>query len=197
MSRLRIVAVSGSTGRTSRTTTLTRALIGAVREHIAAEVELIELSSLGAELGATQRRDEAPRAVARAIEQIESADILIAATPVYRGSYSGLFKHLFDLIEQDSLVDVPVILAAAAGGQKHCLVIEHELRPLFAFFQAFVVPTGVYAVDSDFDGNDLVDPVVRSRVALAAHQAARIARRRSSPLREPVDAEQSAFGLGG
>ncbi len=194
MSRVRIAAVSGSPQRASRTTALTRALASAVREHIAAEVELIELAILGRELGATQSRDTAPPEVARALSTIETADLLIAATPVYRGSYSGLFKHLFDLVGQDSLVDVPVILAATGGGQKHCLVIEHQLRPLFAFFQAFAVPTGVYAADSDFDGFELTAPLVQSRVAAAAKQAARLAQPRSSLREAALVSALTGFG---
>jgi FMN reductase len=171
--------VSGSTEHVSRTTTLTRHLIGAVREHLAARVELVELATWAPELGATQIRHEAPPRIERALSLIETADLLIAATPVHRGSYAGFFKHLFDLIAQDSLAEVPVIVAAAGGSSKHSLVIDQHLRQLFAFFQAFTVPTGVYATEDDFEGTALKSPGVRSRAAIAAHQAARIVRRRS------------------
>ncbi|MFQ2466534.1 NAD(P)H-dependent oxidoreductase [Aeromonas caviae] len=58
----------------------------------------------------------------------------MVATPVFRGSYTGLFKRFFDLIGQDTLTDKPVLLAATGGSQRHALVIDHQIRPLFSFF---------------------------------------------------------------
>ncbi|OYU96670.1 MAG: FMN reductase, partial [Burkholderiales bacterium PBB5] len=83
---------------------------------------------------------------------IESADLVIAATPVYKGSYTGLFKHLFDLVDPNALVGRPVLLAANGGSERHALVVDHQLRPLFAFFRALTVPSAVYAAEADFDG---------------------------------------------
>ena len=76
--------------------------------------------------------------------------LLIVGTPVYRASFTGLFKHFFDFVEQTALVDVPVLLAAQGGSERHALVLEHQLRPLFSFFQAQTLPIGVYATDKDF-----------------------------------------------
>jgi MsuE subfamily FMN reductase len=64
---------------------------------------------------------------------VEAADALIVGTPVYRASFTGLFKHFFDFVEQTALVDVPVLLAASGGSDRHALVLEHQLRPLFSF----------------------------------------------------------------
>ena len=92
--------------------------------------------------------------------------MLIAATPIYRGSYSGLFKHFFDLVEQYALADKPVLLLAT-GGEKHALALDHALRPLFASFQAHTLPTGVFASSGDFDGTTLLNPRVYSRIEVA------------------------------
>lgn len=51
---------------------------------------------------------------------------------MYRGSYTGLFKHFFDFIHQDALIDKPILLAATGGSERHALVIDHQLRPLRA-----------------------------------------------------------------
>ena len=72
------------------------------------------------------------------------------ASPVYRASFTGLFKHLFDFVGQYALFDKPGLLAATGGTDRHALIIEHQFRPLFAFFQALTLPIGVYAKDSDF-----------------------------------------------
>ena len=63
------------------------------------------------------------------MRQIESADALIVATPVYRGSYTGLFKHLFDLVDHEALIGTPVLLAATGGSDRHSLVIDHQFGP--------------------------------------------------------------------
>lgn len=73
----------------------------------------------------------------------------------------GLFKHLFDLIEPAALAGKPVLLTATGGGEKHALVIEHQLRPLFAFFEAATLPTGIYASGADFtDGQPTALPLL-------------------------------------
>ncbi|MDL5351627.1 NAD(P)H-dependent oxidoreductase [Microbacterium sp. zg-YB36] len=84
-------------------------------------------------------------------------------TTVYRASFTGLFKHLFDFVEQYALVGTPV-LVAATGGDRHALMLEHQLRPLFGFFQALTLPVGVYASAADFDGYVLRSPAVHARI---------------------------------
>jgi FMN reductase len=78
------------------------------------------------------------------------ADALIVVTPTFQASYSGLFKSFIDLVEAGSLRGMPVLLAATGGTERHSLVIEHALRPLFSYLGALTVPTGVYAATSDF-----------------------------------------------
>ena len=101
----------------------------------------------------------------------EQADILVVATPVYRGSYTGLFKHFFDFIHQDALIDKPILLAATGGSERHALVIDHQLRPLFSFFQARTLPLGVYATDKDFVDYRLQDEALIERATLAVRRA--------------------------
>ena len=103
---------------------------------------------------------------------VEAADALIVGTPVYRASFTGLFKHFFDFVEQTALVDVPVLLAASGGSDRHALVLEHQLRPLFSFFQAQTLPIGVYATDRDFTPEYTVkSEQLSDRVTLAVARA--------------------------
>ena len=94
------------------------------------------------------------------------------ASPVYKGSYAGLFKHLFDLLEPRSLVGKPVLLGAVGGGPRHALVIEHQLRPLLGFFEAQTLATGVYAAESDFEDGILTAPAAIERLDRAIGQFA-------------------------
>jgi len=112
-----------------------------------------------------------PDAVEQQLAAVEQADILIVSTPVYRGSYTGLFKHFFDFVDQNALIDPPVLLAATGGSERHALMIDHQLRPLFSFFQARTLPLGVYATDKDFLDYRLHDEALIQRSQLAVQRA--------------------------
>ena len=168
---LRVVGVSGSLHEPSRTTALVGSILAEVAGRVSADVELIEVAALGPGFaGALRRADVAPE-VESALQAIETADLLVAASPVYRASFTGLFKHLFDFVGQYELVGTPVLLAATGGGERHALIIEHQLRPLFGFFQALTLPIGVYASDDDFAEHELVSPDVVRRVSQAVDRS--------------------------
>jgi FMN reductase len=164
---LKVVGVSGSLHTPSKTSALVSAIIDAVGRHARIESRLIELADIGPSLAGALRRDDVAPEVADALHAIESADLLVAASPVYRASFTGLFKHLFDFVDQYALVGQPVLLAATGGGERHALIIEHQLRPLFGFFQAITLPLGVYASASDFDGYELRSDSALQRIEQA------------------------------
>lgn len=169
--RLRIVAVSGSLHRPSSTTALVTALADAVARRIDADIRVVELAEIGPLLAGALARDDLTAEAGLAIEAIEDADLLVVGSPVYRASFTGLFKHLFDFVDQRALVDTPVLLAATGGSHRHALTIEHQLRPLFAFFQALTLPVGVYAASDDFESGSLRNQEVLDRVESAADRA--------------------------
>ena len=78
------------------------------------------------------------------IDKIIDADALLIGTPMYRGSYTGMLKNVFDIVPNDALIGKPVGLIATGGSDHHYLALEQELRPLLIFFYAFVVPGTVY-----------------------------------------------------
>ena len=161
---LRIVGVSGSLREPSKTTALVRELIDEVAARERVETRLIEVATLGPLFAGALRRDDLEPEVEDALRAIETADLLIVASPVYRASFTGLFKHLFDFVGQYALVGTPVLLAATGGGERHALILEHQLRPLFGFFQALTLPVGVYASDTDFDGFELTSEDLKRRI---------------------------------
>ena len=162
---LRVVGISGSLQAPSRTTALVRAIVDEVGRRVPADPTVIELATLGPRLAGALRRDDVSPEVEAALELIESADLIVAASPVYRGSFTGLFKHLFDFVGQYALVGRPVLVAATGGGERHALMLEHQLRPLFGFFQALTLPVGVYASDSDFVDHEVASPEVVARIS--------------------------------
>ncbi len=173
-SALKVVALVGSptSSATSRTLLLVRHLLEELRERVNISVELVELAPIARSLGQALQRSEVEPQVERALATIESAQLLVAAAPVYRGSYPGLFKHLIDFIGLDALVDTPVLLAATGGSERHALVIDHQLRPLFSFLQAHTLPIGVYATPADFDGDRINSAALQARIQLAVERAA-------------------------
>lgn len=105
-----------------------------------------------------------------AVKDVTGADALVVVTPVFQGSYGGLFKSFVDLVEAGTIRGVPVLLAATGGTERHSLVIEHALRPLFSYLGALTVPTGVYAATSDFGGEGA--PRLAERIDRAAGELA-------------------------
>lgn len=171
MSRpLRLVAVSGGMQRPSRSTALSEHLLDLIAARIPCEQQLVELGQMAPQLAGALWRSQLPAHVERELAVVEQADVLVVATPVYRGSYTGLFKHFFDFIDQDALIDKPILLAATGGSERHALVIEHQLRPLFSFFQARTLPLGVYATDKDFVDHHVHDEALRQRARLAVQR---------------------------
>lgn len=168
---INVVAISGGLQRPSRTLALTDAIVSALGAALPIETRLIELGEIGGRLAGALTRAQVPADLDAQIRAIETADALVVASPVYRASYTGLFKHLFDLVHHEALIDVPVLLAATGGSERHALVIDHQLRPLFSFFQARTLPIGVYASESDFDQYQITNPALRARIALAVDRA--------------------------
>jgi FMN reductase len=169
--KLKVVAVSGGLQRPSRTLVLVESLVAALSESLPLDIHLIELGQLAPGLARALYRSQLPADVESHIVAIENADALVVASPVFRASFTGLFKHLFDLVHQEALVDIPVLLAATGGSERHALVIEHQLRPLFSFFQARTLPIGVYASERDFAGYEITSASLHNRIALAAERA--------------------------
>lgn len=180
---LRIVGFAGSLNRPSKT----RAVVDLVTAKAAASLGAVaathDLTDLQPGLGAAETLEDLsglPRAI---VASILSADVLVVGSPVYKGSYTGLFKHLFDLIDPAALAGKPVLLTATGGGGKHALVIEHQLRPLFGFFEAAVLPTGIYASAADFAGETPVAVPLLDRLDRAVDQLAPwLVRSRAAPV---------------
>ena len=100
-------------------------------------------------------------------EQISAADGLIAVTPVFSASYSGLFKMFIDALDTDALNGMPVLIAATAGSARHALVLDHAMRPLFSYLRAVVLPTGVFAATEEFGSSGLDERIARAAAELA------------------------------
>lgn len=167
----RVVIVNGSPSEKSKTLGLANVIVTTLRELPSFDVSRIDtrridVYRLGPGFTGALEREDVTADVEDALLAAEHADLLIAATPVFRGSYTGMFKHFFDLIDQYALANKPVFLAATGGGDHHALVLEHAMRPLFGFFQAMTAPVAVFASAGDFDGTTLLNPRVYGRIEM-------------------------------
>ena len=152
---LNLVVVAAGTSVPSSTRMLADQLTKATRDALArhgqdVHVTVLEVRELAHEIvDATFTRFPGDK-LKVAVEEIGRADGVIAVTPTYNQSYSGLFKALFDAIEPGTLTGVPVALGATGGTARHSLAIDYALRPMFAYLKADVVPTTVFAASEDF-----------------------------------------------
>lgn len=200
MSRRRIVVVSAGLGRPSSTRLLGDLLATAAGDALLeagleADTDVIELRELAHDLTNTLLTGFPTGSVGGALERLASADAVIAVTPVFQGSYSGLFKTFFDVVERETLRGTPVLLAATGGTARHSLVLEYAMRPLFAHLGASVVSTAVFAASEDWGtagaaGQGLAARVQRAGTELAALAGGRVNDGPTDPFADPVPFEQ-------
>jgi len=175
-----VAVVTGGLREPSSTKLLGNRLGDAVRAKLRdhgqdSEVQVVELRPLARPLADNLVTGFPSPALEKAIDTVAQADALIAVTPVFTASYSGLFKTFFDVLDKEALAGKPTLIAATAGSARHSLVLDHALRPLFGYLRAVVVPTGVFAATEDFgavaDGG-VPDDRLDTRIERAAGELA-------------------------
>ncbi|CAL9359127.1 hypothetical protein SUDANB106_00629 [Streptomyces sp. enrichment culture] len=179
MEPIRITAVSAGLGRPSSTRLLADRLAEATRRQLEGgerpvEVRVVELRDLATDIAHNLVTGFPGPALAEAVEAVTGADGLIAVTPVFTASYSGLFKSFFDVLDNTALHGKPVLMAATGGTPRHSLVIEHAMRPMFAYLRAVTVPTAVYAASEDWGGVDERVGELSARIGRAARELAEL-----------------------
>ncbi|MGW5779491.1 FMN reductase [Streptomyces sp. NPDC003863] len=181
---MKLTVVSAGLSTPSSTRLLADRLAESARDELTGRgqepsTEVVELRELAGDIANHLVTGFPPPRLSAAIDAVTTADGLIVVTPVFAASYSGLFKSFFDVIDPDALTGKPVLTAATGGTARHSLVLEHAVRPLFAYLRAVVVPTAVFAASEDWGsgGDEYTDGlpgrVRRAGAELAALMAAR------------------------
>lgn len=171
--RLTLAVVTAGLSEDSTTTRLGEAIAKAASgtvEHAGQHVEIkvIPLRDLAHGLTDMMITHVASPAVQDAIDTVLNADGLVAASPTYKASYSGLFKQFFDVIDESALENLPTVVAATGGSPRHSLVLDTALRPLLSYLKALVLPLGIYAASEDWGHEDLQRRIDRVGASLAA-----------------------------
>ncbi|MFC7922051.1 FMN reductase [Streptomyces cinereoruber] len=178
MRTLKLVAVSAGLSSPSSTRLLADRLLQAARyrlaeQEYAVDVEVVELRDLAVDIAHHFVTGFPSGKLQEAIDTVTGADGVIAVTPVFTASYSGLFKSFFDLLDPTALTGVPVLIGATGGTARHSLVLDHALRPLFAYLRALTVPTAVYAASEDWgSGGDEYTEGLPARINRAGYEFA-------------------------
>ncbi len=186
MSNNLIVGFCGNTTRPSSTKRFVESVADKLAKKTGLQHVTFDVEDLGASLAAARSIPDLAPPAREVIQTVIDAEALVIGSPTYKGSYTGLFKHVFDLLDPSDLRGKPIVLTATGGGDRHSLVVEHQLRPLFAFFEAFVTPTAIYASGRDFiDGAP--SPLIANRVNQALAEASLLISARS--ISSPIAAE--------
>ncbi len=198
----RIAVVTGGLSQPSSTRLLADQLAAATDRALRlkdedAEIDVIELRDIAHGLTDHLLTGFPSGDLRPALDLVAEADGVIAVTPIFSASYTGLFKTFFDVLEDDTLAGKPVLIAATAGTARHSLALEFALRPLFAYLRAVVVPTAVFGATEDFGttgSSALADRVDRAARELADLVASGRVAGRVDPFDQPTPFEQLLAG---
>jgi FMN reductase len=165
-----LVLVSAGTSDPSSTRMLADRTAQRVADLAAAdghrvEIRVIDLRELATDITTALTSQLTTPRLQRAIDALAGADGVIAATPVYKASASGLFSSFFHVLDNDLLIAKPVVLAATAGTARHALVLDDQMRSLFAYLRTLPVPTSLFAAPEDWG-----DPALNKRIDRAAYE---------------------------
>ncbi|QTX05059.1 FMN reductase [Agromyces archimandritae] len=200
MTPKRIVVVTAGLSTPSSTRTLADRLsrdVSAVLDErgVDAELAVFELRDLAHDIANHLLQGFAPPKLEALLDRLDTADGLIAVTPIFTTSYAGLFKSFIDVVDPEALDGLPVLLGATGGTPRHSLAIDYAMRPLFTYLHAVPVPTGVYAATSDWGGDGDGVRSLSERIRRGAEEFAELVARtdRSGRVRDPF-ALGSPFG---
>ncbi len=191
----KLAIISGGLRQPSSTRLLAERLETSVRAELDAlglsnESSIVDLRPLGRPIMDAMLAGFPTPALESAFETVADADGVIAVTPAFNASFSGLFKSFFDVLPEQTLSDMPVLIAATGGTERHSLVLEHALRPMFSYLHAIVSPTGVYAATDDFGAQP--GSTLSTRITKAAADFARLVQGCGGHHRRDVFAEDLA-----
>lgn len=207
MTKHSITVVSAGLSEHSASSLLAQQLQASVASALAgygqqAEFEVFELKRLIPQIGNQLVTGFPQGELAQALGSVRESAGIITVTPVFKASYAGLFKSFWDLVEEDSIRHKPLLLAATGGTARHSLALEFALRPLFAYFQADIVPTAVFVATDDFGAESAMQTrIERAGLELAQKllgasfgqepSAAKVSRETAQPRKSPISLEQA------
>ena len=168
-----LALVSAGTSDPSTTTMLAdrvaqKATAIAGTQGIELRIRTIDLRALAEDVTTALVAQHISPALQEAADAMRDAEAIVASTPVYKAGASGLFTSFFQILDNDLLIGTPVVLAATAGSARHALVVDDQLRGLFAYLRTITVPTGLFASPDDWNSSDFGKRIERAAAELVA-----------------------------
>jgi len=158
----------------------------------AVDIEVLELRDLAVDIANNFVTGYAAPRLAEVIARVEAADGLIAVSPVFSASYSGLFKSFIDVLDPKALEGKAVLIGATAGTDRHQMVLDFAMRPLFTYLRTRIAATAVFAGPQDWGNNDDGGSPLSVRVDRAAGEFAALLQD-SGPRQKPAALESLPF----
>lgn len=198
METRRITVLSAGLGVPSSSRLLADQLAAATERHLAdagyrAEVQIVELRDYAVDIANNFVTGYAAPRLAEVIAATEGADGIIAVSPVFSASYSGLFKSFIDVLDPKALDGTVVLLGATGGTDRHQMVLDHAMRPLFSYLRSRIVPTGIFAGPQDWGNTDDGGSPLSARTERAAAEFAGMLSGTEAGRRKPAAMESLPF----
>jgi FMN reductase len=199
-----LTIISGGLREPSSTRLLAERLEASVRVELAAldlpaTSSFVDLRHLGRPIMDAMLTGFASAELESTYETVAGADGIIAVTPAFNASFSGLFKSFFDVLDKEAIEGLPVVIAATAGTPRHSLALDYAIRPMFMYLHAVVVPTAVFAASEDWGSGADTVKTLPDRITRAAGELAPLvaASERSRQVRDPFVVTSDLSPVGG
>lgn len=168
-----IAVVTAGASHPSTTTMLGQQVAAEVtrlarRRGLQAHIRLIELRYLATDIARALVSQHISAPLQDALDTLRDVDALIVSSPVYKAGPSGMFTSFFQILDNDLLIGTPVLLTATGGSARHALVVDDQLRGLFAYLRTVTTPTSLYATPNDWGNAELSSRITRAATELVA-----------------------------
>jgi len=197
METRRITVLSAGLGVPSSSRLLADQLAAAATRELTAAgyeavTDVVELRDLAVDIANNFVTGFAPPRLAEVIAGVEASDGIIAVSPVFSASYSGLFKSFIDVLDPKSLDGKAALLGATGGTDRHQMVLDHAMRPLFSYLRTRTAATAVFAGPQDWGNTDDGGTPLSVRIERAAAEFSRLLEG-DQPGRKPALVESLPF----
>jgi FMN reductase len=144
---VQIASVVGNPRPASRTHGIARVLADAIAAELGADqASTVDLAVLGPRVLAADDAD-----VSAAVQQVLDTDVLIVASPTYKGTYSGLLKAFLDHIGTGALNGSRAVPMLLGGAPNHQLAVDVHFAPLLLELGASLPTRGLFVLESKLD----------------------------------------------
>src|SRR5699024_12377065 len=154
---MKIVVLSGSIIGTKTLTAMKKTVEILEKKYPQHEVVLLDLAAYKIEFSDGRQYFEYDGDTKYVTETVMDADALIIGRPIFQASIPATLKNIFDLLPVNAFRDKVVGTVVIAGAAKNFLIVEQQLKPIFSYMKAHIVPTDVSIYEENFLRKQIVN----------------------------------------